>query len=67
MSLTVMGIMWGCTLEFLFSDWIFLRAACPVCLSEKSFDETKCAACGQVLETIVPEDVVYNGQLQQLH
>eukprot|EP00923_Selenidium_pygospionis_P016325 GHVN01028572.1.p1 GENE.GHVN01028572.1~~GHVN01028572.1.p1 ORF type:complete len:328 (+),score=67.00 GHVN01028572.1:301-1284(+) len=48
-------------------DWICARAACPACLNEKDPSETTCPACKLALESIVPEDLVYSGQIQQLY
>eukprot|EP01068_Selenidium_serpulae_P016807 Selendium_serpulae@DN6324_c0_g3_i3.p1 len=47
-------------------DWICARAACPQCLNEKDPSDVTCASCGLNLESIVPEDMVYSGHIQQL-
>lgn len=48
-------------------DWIYARAACPACLNEKDPSEVTCPTCHLALESIVPEDLVYSGQIQQLY
>lgn len=47
-------------------DWICARAACPQCLNEKDSNDATCASCALNLESIVPEDMVYSGHIQQL-
>jgi len=47
-------------------DWIIARAACPACLNEKDPTDFQCPSCETVLRTLVPEEKVYNGEIQQL-